>query len=159
MIDCLFDHQECIQNEEIVSQKCFWPRLHSCVNYLEQGIFQGVNIKKERAERPYFTKSSDRQPDISIETEKQKIKKLAQRLCFDIENQIFDETSKEVIEATRNVSDIRSLLLDIRKVGAIQVGHKLGDHFVKSAKQLTDSVSFIEDSEIEGNFFKFLKVL
>ena len=64
-----------------------------------------------------------------------------------------------MIEATRNVSDIRSLLLDIRKVGAIQVGHKVGDHFVKSAKQLTDSVSFIEDSEIEENFFKFLKVL
>ena len=68
-----------------------------------------------------------------------------------------DEKSKEVIEATRNVSDIRSLLLDIRRVGAIQVGHKVGDHFVKSAKQLTDSVSFTED--IEENFFKFLKVL
>ena len=82
MIDCLFDHQECIQNDEIVSQKCLWPRLHACVSCLEKGTFQGVNIKNDRAERPYFTKSSDREPDFSIETEKQKIKKTCTKIMF-----------------------------------------------------------------------------
>ena len=51
-------------------------RLHSCVNCLEQSIFQGVDIKNDRAERPYLTKSSDREPDVSIETEKQQLKTL-----------------------------------------------------------------------------------
>ena len=76
-------------------------------------------------------------------------------MCSDIESQIFDAKSKEVIEATRNVSDIRSFLLDIRKMGAVKKGHKLGEHFVKSARELTDSISFIEDSEIKGIFQLF----
>ena len=45
--------------------------MHSCVNCLEQGLFQGMNIKCDRAERPYSTKSSDKEPSFSIETEKQ----------------------------------------------------------------------------------------
>ena len=40
-------------------------------------------------------------------------------------------------------------------MGAVQIGYKLGEHFVKSARQLTDSISLIEDSEIKEVFQPF----
>ena len=43
-------------------------------------------------------------------------------------------------------------MLDIRKMGAVKKGHKLGEHFVKSARELTDSICFIEDSEMKEFF-------
>ena len=59
----------------------------------------------------------------------------------------------------RNVSDVKLFALEVKKHGAVQIGHKLGNRFLSSVRKITGSVDEIPDDEIKENFVKFLKVL
>ena len=51
------------------------------------------------------------------------------------------------------------MAMEVKKFGAVQVSHLIGEKFLKSARQLTDTTEMIPDLEIKEIFDKFLKVL
>ena len=57
------------------------------------------------------------------------------------------------------MSDVKSMAMEVKKFGAVQVSHLIGEKFLKSARQLTDTTEMIPDLEIKEIFDKFLKVL
>ena len=81
------------------------------------------------------------------------------RLSNDLKKDTFDERTVDTMELTRNVCDIKSFAIEIRKCGAVQAGHKLVTKFLNSTRKLTSSLEDIPDHEVKENFFKFIKVL
>ena len=74
-------------------------------------------------------------------------------------NEAFEQPTVDTINMVRNVSDVKLFALEVKKHGAVQIGHKLGNRFLSSVRKITGSVDEIPDDEIKENFVKFLKVL
>ena len=77
----------------------------------------------------------------------------------DLKKDTFDEQTVDTIELVRNVCDVKSFALEVRKCGAVQAGHKLVTKFLSSTRKLTSSLEDIPDHEVKENFFNFLNVL
>ena len=164
------DHAECLKlSEEAGSSKektpkCLWPRYHSCLMELENGKFRGIDIKRDHESKAYFTKLTKNKQDIALSTSavditKTKMKTFVKRLSNDLKKDTFDEQTVDTIELVRNVCDVKSLALEVRKCGAVQAGHKLVTKFLSSTRKLTNSLEAIPDNEVKENFLKFLKAL
>ena len=80
-------------------------------------------------------------------------------MSSDLKKDTFDEQTVAAMELTRNVCDIKSFAIEIRKCGAVQAVHKLVTKFLNSTRKLTSSLEDIPDHEVKENFFKFIKVL
>ena len=65
----------------------------------------------------------------------------------------------ECIEIIRNVSDVKSFAIQVRKHGAVQTSHRIGEKFMEYARKITGTLDDIPDVEIKENFAKFLKFL
>ena len=164
------DHAECLKlSEEADSNKekapkCLWPRYHSCLMELESGKFRGIEIKRDHENKTYFTKLTKKNQDLAlsssaVELTRTKMETFVKRLSNDLKKDTFDERTIDTMELTRNICDIRSFAIEVRKCGAVQAGHKLVTKFLSSTRKLTSSMDDIPDHEVKENFFKFLKVL
>ena len=47
----------------------------------------------------------------------------------------------------------------MRKHGAVETSHRIGEIFLKSSRKITGTLDDIPDMEIKENFGKFVKVL
>ena len=53
MSKCVSQDQ-CLKDEN--NAQCMWPRYHACIQSLDAGKFQGINISHENEDKAYFTK-------------------------------------------------------------------------------------------------------
>ena len=90
---------------------------------------------------------------------KTKMETFVKRLSNDLKKDTFDEQTVDTIELARNVCDVKSFALEVRKCGAMQAGHKLVTKFLSSTRKLINSLEAIPDNEVKENFLKFLKAL
>ena len=65
---------------------------------------------------------------------------LAKRLHNDLDQEILDRKASEKVELVRKVCDLKSLLGRIRQNGSVLEGTLSASVFVKSAKELTNTV-------------------
>ena len=63
--------------------------------------------------------------------------------------QVFDEETKETIEHTRTICDLKSLLLKMKEKGSLKA-------FWNAAREVADMASTIDDEEIIKSYRKFL---
>ena len=170
MLKCL-DHSECIKLHTELARdgqkavvKCWWPRYHDCLESLKLGKFMGVDIMNEHETKAYFTKLARKESDLTLSTKaaditRTKLESLVKRLSTDLKKDTFEKATVECIEIIRNVSDVRSFAIEVRKHGAVQTSHRIGQQFLESSRKISGTLDDIPDIEIKENFAKFLKVL
>ena len=83
-----------------------WPRYHACIQSLDAGKFQGINISHENEEKAYFTKLTQKKELLSLATKpleisKKQMETLVIRLCVDLRKETFDDQTKTIIELTQ----------------------------------------------------------
>ena len=127
------------------------------MNELASGKFKGEDIKNDHATKKFFTKLAKKQEDLALSTTaedicKIKLQALVRKLSCDLKDDTFDEATVNTIEMVRNVTDVRKFALEVKKHGAVKTGHKFGNLFLSSVRQLTGSVDNIPDIEIKENF-------
>ena len=81
------------------------------------------------------------------------------RLHNDLSNDIFDQKTESMIENTRVICDLKSLLSKIKDRGAVAVGFEEASKFVTAARAVTNSISFIEDEDLKKCFRDFVYLL
>ena len=170
MLQCL-DHTECTKlhteltrNGQKAVVKCWWPRYHDCLESLKLGKFMGVEIMNEHETKAYFTKLARKESDLALSTKavditRTKLESLVKRLSTDLKEDTFEKATVECIEIIRNVSDVKSFAIQVRKHGAVQTSHRIGEQFMESSRKISGTLDDIPDIEIKENFAKFLKVL
>ena len=104
--------------------KCWWPRYHDCLESLKLGKFMGVDIINEHETKAYFTKLARKESDLALSTKavditRAKLESLVKRLSTDLKEDTFEKDTVECIEMIRNVSDVKSFAIKVRKIGAV----------------------------------------
>lgn len=90
---------------------------------------------------------------------RRRMENLVKRLSCDIKKEAFEDQAVECIETTKNVCDVKSFAVQVRKHGAVQTRHRIGEQFLESTRKLTGTLNDISDLEMKENFGKFLKAL
>ena len=114
--------------------------------------------------RPFATRLSKREGALNITKDATKIAEtevmsLVSKLYTDLSKEIFEEETVQKIEVIRNICDIKSLSEMVLERGSALVGLLSADTFVKSAKEITQTVQQIPDDILKANYLDFLKVL
>ena len=164
-LDTIMELKSSGKMEETSSVKCLWPRYHGCLEELKSNDnSKGVVIKAEHETKAFNTRLAKKNNDVALVTKADEIVKtnlvcLIQRLETDLRKDTFEKETVEVIELIRNVTDLKSLAVEVRDNGYIQTAHKFGIKFVESAKKITNTIRDMPDIELKESFCKFLKSL
>ena len=164
MVQCI-DHKQCLElHEDGKVIKCLWPRFHECLDTLKHNKFQGVDIKSEHEKKAYYTKLAKKDDELALSTKADeitatKLENLARRLGSDLKQDSFEESTVECIETIRKVCDLETFAVKVKKFGAVQTSHIIGEQFLRASRQITGTLENIADMEIKENFAKFLKVM
>ena len=148
MADSLEDHNKC-------GEKCRWPRYHKDLVELQTlKSYQNVTLEK-----PYPTKQ--RQTRLTTKTAETRIardvfddvsvrlKTLVQRLLNELKCKVFDEKTIQMIELTRKVTDIASLVIEVNKYGYVSVGLQKSQDFIRAVRQITSTLNYINDDQLD----------
>ena len=84
------------------------------------------------------------------------LRTLTWRLHRDLSDEVFDKTTKELIENCRVVCDLKALSTRIKDKGSVLVGLEDSNSFVMAVRKITDSVSSVEDAELVQMYRTFL---
>ena len=148
-----------------VNGHCKWPNYHADLSDLQtHGKYRGVQILKSFEEKTINTRLARKEGNLNITKDAIKIAEteimsLAKRLHTDLDEKVFEKEIAEKIELTRNVCDLKSMAHKIKEKGSVLEGTLSAGLFVKSAKELTITVTDIPDKILKENFRMFLKVL
>ena len=72
---------------------------------------------------------------------------------------MFDDDIKKQVEVTRKVWDVATIAKDIMVMGAVQVSLQRADTFVKTVKEVTNTLDHINNLELKEVYVKFLHKL
>ena len=154
------NHSDCPGSGE----KCLWPNYHADLSAMESdGKFMNtgidhVNIGKIRQTR---LQSENGQLEIAdgIKLVKERSSTLTWRLNHDLSNEVFDVNTEDLIENCRIICDLKSLLCRINEKGSVIVGLEDSKKFLKAVRDITGSVSSIEDADLIECYRKFVSKL
>ena len=172
MIDTI-DHKECIKisRDKAVADKkdpkttkveCLWPRYHNdLIEIKESGSYRSIEIKNATCKQVYQTRQSGTENNQIVkdplEQAKTNILLLVKDLKKGLEENVYPQETKEVIEDCRNISDLHTFAKDISIHGAIVTGTKNSHNYIKSVRRITSSLFQISDNDIKENYIKFAK--
>ena len=77
----------------------------------------------------------------------------------DFADELFASDVKQIIEDRRTICDLKSLLTKIQKKGAVSVGLKEGECFMKAMSAITDSCKSFSNEDILKLYREFLLLL
>ena len=69
---------------------------------------------------------------------------------------MFTEDVKTIINIIREICDVASMAVEVKSKGAVLVGLRRAENFVKSVRLITNTLDGIEKTEIKDSFKKFL---
>ena len=112
-----------------------------------------IDITSDHKTKAYFTKLAKNESDLALATTtadiaSSQMETLVKRLSCDLKEDTCEQSTKDTTKDIRNVSDIKSFAIEVKKCGAVQTSHKFGEQFLKSARKLTDTTEKIPDSLI-----------
>ena len=146
-----------------VNGHCKWPIYHADLSDLQtHGKYRGVQILKSFEEKTINTRLARKEGNLNITKDAIKIAEteimsLAKRLHTDLDEKVFEKEIAEKIELTRNVCDLKSMAHKIKEKGSVLEGTLSAGLFVKSAKELTITVTDIPDKILKDNFRMFFE--
>ena len=129
-----------------VNGQCRWPCYHADLSDLSSHKkYRDVPIKKSFKEKMIETRFARKEGRIQVSKDATKIAEtelitLANRLYDDLSAEVFEKKTVEVIELTRNVCDLKSFAEQLDEQGSVLFGTLSEDLFLKSAKQITQSM-------------------
>ena len=153
-------HSTCLKTKH-----CAWPRYHEDENkHFETGMYRNVKIEKDKDFRMYETRMSRISDEVEIQTDsleqvKDNLRILESRLEEDLRHDVFPEKTVELIERIRFVTDLQTVAKEISSKGGILVGSLRAQEFLLNIREITDTLSNIDDNEINDNYKRFLMKL
>ena len=81
---------------------------------------------------------------------------LTWRFHHDLQEQVFDNDVKDLIEFIRNICDMKTDLLNIRGKGNVLYGLESSEKFMNAVRKVTGILSIISDEEIVKCYRRFL---
>ena len=81
------------------------------------------------------------------------------RLQNDLKSEVFDEKTVAMIENIRIICDLKTVLSDVKKKGAIFFGLQNSAKFLSAVRSITGTIDDVSDDDIVSNYRLFLKKL
>ena len=157
MMDSISDHSEC------ASQECHWPKYHTDRENILKGKFGKLSVLSDEGEpadkdlRSYF-KRPNQAKDPFDKSAENNLKTVLKDLLDELKD-VFREVDIKVIETTRPLTDWSGLALKLKTRSRPIVYALEKKTFVDSCYNTARSVKCVERSEIENQFYKFIKRL
>ena len=157
------DMGKTLSDHSLCGTKCFWPRYHVDSKSLsDENMFLEVEIVSDSATKGYRTRFMANEEEVdSVRSCYQFVQEnlygLVMKLEDDLSSEVFDEKAKDIIEATRTITDLESVVAALQKDGPIVLGHARATSYLKSVRKILTTE--ISDIEIKENYKKFIKIL
>ena len=138
MLNCM-EHRDCPPDEEEKSQ-CLWPRYHADVAALEMnGEYMKIKIN-------HINMGSSRQTRLQVQTGDlqladgiplftERLKTLVWRMQNDLKLEVFEDKTVEMIENIRIVCNLKTLLINVKKKGAVIIGYENGQKILNAVRK------------------------
>ena len=156
MISCIDDHSSC-------GDPCLWKKLHSDTNCISTGDLGSVILNSDEPEalvftRSVYTQAQENQTSSTKEKTYNEIKHFAEDLLKEMST-VFRNKDKEMVELTRNLTDWKSLSINVKTKGAPVVFALENAKFVENALKVGRSLREIDSEELKNQFSTFLERL
>ena len=120
------------------AKTCFWPKLHQDLDEkTSKGTMRGIPIgqmdkdgsKTRRGQKQTQVNEDESNEACVLLVAKNHVKELAQRLYQDLNNNVYTEEDKALIEELRILLDLKELALDVRNRGVPLIAVLKGEKF------------------------------
>ena len=140
------DSHESCPDEEEQRKICYWPFYHSALQTIEEkseihGVAVIDNIEVQGAIGANQTRSTTQQRNKAVdedvkETVEKQVSVFAKRLADGLEEDVLDQEERKVVAKCKTITDLKSLLIDVKDNGALKVTAARSHLFVKAIREL-----------------------
>ena len=162
-------HESCPDDEE-QRKICYWPFYHSALQTFEKkseihGVAVIDNIEVQGAIGANQTRSTTQQRNKAVdedvkETVEKQVSVFAKRLADGLEEDVLDQEERKVVAKCKTITDLKSLLIDVKDNGALKVTAARSHLFVKAIRELpVRSLDNVPDEILKAQFSLLLQRL